>query len=377
MRDHIGTACQNDLNDKEDRRCKKKGKFNRFRDAGEHGGESGGEQKPFGRFFLFRFCGAVHGQGCAGQTEYHENKFTGEVSGGVCTEMRHISGVSQLGKKDILSALYQISGDLHSAAYSGLPERHIEDMVEPKGDQRPFYNTEYQGTPIAGSRHKASQPIDAILDNRPDEIHGDSHKQIYQCGNDRDKTGASEKGEGIGKHDAVEAIVQGGNAKSHQDAAEYAHLQCGNAAYGGDGSGKDIRSGISVLQNFPCDFQYGVYGNMHDKKGDQGRKGSNLLFPVRHTDGDAHGKDQRQVVKDGASDVVHDHQKSVEQSTVSQETLQVIGFNGGGVGEGAAKSQKKPCNGQNGDWQHEASSHSLQNAEYFVFHRVSPPVAKQ
>ena len=99
MRDHIGTACQNDLNDKEDRRCKKKGKFNRFRDAGEHGGESGGEQKPFGRFFLFRFCGAVHGQGCAGQTEYHENKFTGEVSGGVCTEMRHISGVSQLGKR--------------------------------------------------------------------------------------------------------------------------------------------------------------------------------------------------------------------------------------------------------------------------------------
>ena len=58
------------------RRHEQKRKFQRLCDAGEHGCQRRGQQKPSGLFSFARISTAVHGQRCPRQSEDHQRKFS-------------------------------------------------------------------------------------------------------------------------------------------------------------------------------------------------------------------------------------------------------------------------------------------------------------
>ena len=105
----------------------------------------------------------------------------------------------------------------------------------------------------------------------------------------------------------MEAVVQSRYTKAHDDTAEDAHLQGLDAAHGGDGSFQHIRGNGSIGQNLTVDLQHGVDGSIHNEEGNQRGKGGYFFLFVGHTDGYAHGEDQRQVIEHGAAHLIHDN----------------------------------------------------------------------
>ena len=95
--------------------------------------------------------------------------------------------ICQLGEKDILSALHELSRHFHGAAHRCLPEREIEHMMQAERDQRAFDDTEDQRAEISRPCHQAAKRIDPILNKGPEEIHHDPHAHVRDRGNDRDK----------------------------------------------------------------------------------------------------------------------------------------------------------------------------------------------
>ena len=150
----------------------------------------------------------VHGQGRSRQAKDHENKLTGKIPGGIRAEMRHIGRIRQLGKENILASLHHLSGHFHGTAHSRLPKRHVKHMMEPKRNQRPLNQTENQRSHISRSCHQSAQRIDAALDGGPHKIQQNPDNHIHQRRYDRHKPGAAEKGQGIGKLNLMEPVVQ-------------------------------------------------------------------------------------------------------------------------------------------------------------------------
>ena len=105
----------------------------------------------------------------------------------------------------------------------------------------------------------------------------------------------------------MEAVVQSRYTKAHDDTAEDAHLQGLDAAHGGDGSFQHIRRNGSIGQNLTVDLQHGIDGSIHNEEGNQRGKGGYFFLLVGHTDGYAHGEDQRQVIEHGAAHLIHDN----------------------------------------------------------------------
>ena len=138
--------------------------------------------------------------------------------------MRYICGICKLGEKDVLSALYHLACNLHGSANSCLPERHIKYVVKSERDQRTFDNTKDQGSDITAACHKVAQRINTVLDCRPYEIHQDSYKHIYNGGNDGHKSGTTEEGKCVWKHDLMKTVVQSCNTKADDDTAKHTHL---------------------------------------------------------------------------------------------------------------------------------------------------------
>ena len=60
-------------------------------------------------------------------------------------------------------------------------------MVQTKGDQRTFDNTEDQRSQITRSCDQSAQGIDPVLYHWPDKIHQDAHAHIGQRRDDRHK----------------------------------------------------------------------------------------------------------------------------------------------------------------------------------------------
>ena len=139
--------------------------------------------------------------------------------------MCNISRISKLGKENILSTLNHFSGNLHGTTHSSLPERHIKYMMQTKRNQCTLDQTKDQCSHITGSCYQSAQCINTILDYRPYKIQKDSHKHIYNRGNDRYKTGSSKKGKSIWKLYPVESIMQGSYSQSYNNAAKHTHLK--------------------------------------------------------------------------------------------------------------------------------------------------------
>ena len=138
--------------------------------------------------------------------------------------MRYICGICKLGEKDVLSALYHLACNLHGSANGCLPEWHIKYVMKSEGDQRTFDNTEDQSSDITAACYKTAQSINTVLDCRPYEIHQDSHKHIYNGGNDGHKSGTTEEGKCIWKHDLMKTVVQSRNTKADDNTAKHTHL---------------------------------------------------------------------------------------------------------------------------------------------------------
>ena len=78
-----------------------------------------------------------------------------------------------------------------------------------------------------------------------------------------------------------------------------------------------------------------------------------------HTDGNAHGKQQGQVVEHGAAALVHDIQNRVDHRALVDQACQAIGFEHGLIGEGTADPEQQPCHRQQGYGQHKGAAHPL------------------
>ena len=368
VRDHVSRTCENHLHGEKSRRDEEEGKLDGFRDAREHRGQGGGEEEASRELLLFGTRRAVHGESCARQAEDHEDEFAGEIARCVRAEMRDIRR-GELGEEDVLAALDELAVDHHRAADARLPERQIKDVVQSEGDQGAFDDAENQRADIARARHKAAKSEDALLCERPDEVHGDADEEECDGGDDGNEPRAAEEGERVRQHDLVVLVVQPGDAESDDDAAEDAHLERKDAAAWGDRSLKHRGRNGAVGEDLAAELEHGVAGRVHDEEGDHGREGRDLLFRFGHADGDADGEDDRQIAEDGAACTRHDGEERVECRAFAENRSKTVRFYGRGIRKRRADAQEDTGDRQYGDGQHETSPDALEYAENFVFHK--------
>ena len=78
---HVGQTGEDRADDEQHRSHEQEGELQRLGDAGEDGGESGGEEQAAHLLFPLRLGAAVHGQSSSGETEDIEDELTGEAPG--------------------------------------------------------------------------------------------------------------------------------------------------------------------------------------------------------------------------------------------------------------------------------------------------------
>ena len=351
MHEHIGQTGIHTVHGIHNRRNEEEGELQRLGNTGQHGGQGRGKQQAGHDLALLGAGGAVHGQRRARQAENHEYKFAGHETGCFHRELSGRLG-SQFGEEDILRPLHGHAINHGAATHGGLPERHIEHMVQAKGDQRPFDQAIDKGARIPGADHQIAQHTDAGLHNRPDIEHRNAHQQVYRRADDRHKAGTAEEGQHLRQLDFVKAVVQPCHAQPDDDAAKHPHLQRGNPQHGCCGVGRHCFDAAGRID-------HGADGGIHDQIGDGAGQGRDLLFFFGHTDGNAHGKQQGQVVEHGAAALVHDIQNRVDHRALVDQACQAIGFEHGLVGEGTADPEQQPRHRQQGYGQHKGAAHPL------------------
>ena len=281
--------------------------------------------------------------------------------------MRDI-GRSELGEEDVLTALDELAVDHHRSADARLPERQIEDMVQAKGDQSALDDAEDQRADVARARHEAAEREDALLCERPDEVHGDADEEEDDRRDDGHEARAAEERQRVRQHDLVVLVVQPSDADADDDAAEDAHLKRQDTAARRDRAFEHRGCDRTVREDLPADLQHGVARRVHDEEGDHGRKRRDLLLRLRHADGDADGEDDRQVAEDRAARVRHDGEKRVKRRSRAEYGGKAVRLDGRGIRERRAESQEYAGDRQDGNGQHEAASDALEYTENFVFH---------
>ncbi len=113
---------------------------------------------------------------------------------------------------------------------------------------------------------------------------------------------AAEVRQRVRQHDLVVICCKLRFADADDGAAEDAQLKRQYAAAGAIVL-FDRRRDRAVREDLPADLQHGVARRAADEEGDHGRKRRDLLLRLRHADGDADGKDDRQVAEDRAARV--------------------------------------------------------------------------
>ena len=145
-----------------------------------------------------------------------------------------------------------------------------------------------------GARHGVAQRVDTVpWTGLPDEEHGDAHEREHDGGDDGHEARAAEERQRLGKLDLIELVVQRRGSQAHDDAAEGAHLQRGDAEHARGGA-------VDELLDPAGEVDHGRDGRMHDEERHGSRERGDLLLGAGHADGHAHGEDERQVVEDDA-----------------------------------------------------------------------------
>ena len=104
-----------------------------------------------------------------------------------------VSGPASSAKKDILGTFNESAVYKFTTADSGLPERHIENMVEPKRNQGAFQKPVDKIAAVSGHQHQFACIVDQNLDRRPDIEHKNTDADISDCADDRDKMCSAKK----------------------------------------------------------------------------------------------------------------------------------------------------------------------------------------
>ena len=102
-------------------------------------------------------------------------------------------------------------------------------MVEPKRNQGAFQKPVDKSAAVSGHQHQFACIVDQNLDRRPDIEHKNTDADISDCADDRDKMCSAKKRKNPGQFNFVKTVMQCGNAKPDNDAAENTHLQGRNA----------------------------------------------------------------------------------------------------------------------------------------------------
>src|SRR5699024_8328229 len=250
-------------------------------------------------------------------------ELTGHKPGGGNRELGGCLG-GQFRKEDVLGALDGDTVDDSGTAHSGLPEGHIAHMVQAEGDQGTLDEAVKPGAHITGTQHQVAQRTDPRLDHVPDVAHAAAHHQIDGGGDDGHEAGAAKEGPHLGQLGLIEAVVQCRHAQTYDDTAEDAHLQGGDAQHGGGGvGGHGLHAAGGV--------DHGADGGVHDQVGNGTGESSDFLLFFGHTDGDAHGEEQGQVVEHGAAALVHDVQHRVDHGALVDDAGQAVSLQHGFV----------------------------------------------
>ena len=130
--------------------------------------------------------------------------------------------------------------------------------------------------------------------NRPDVEHGDAHQQVDGGADDGDKAGAAEEGEHLGQLDLIEPVVEGGYTQAHDDTAEDAHLQGGDAQHRGGGVGGH---GVHTA----CGIDHGADGGVHHQVGDGADRAATSFSFLAMPMATPMANQQGQVIEDGAA----------------------------------------------------------------------------
>ena len=109
-------------------------------------------------------------------------------------------------------------------AYTSLPERHIEDMMQTKRNQCTFDTAIQERSCITGSLNQTAQCINAILNNRPYDKQNCTSDNTKHHADNRYKAGACEEGQCVRQLGFIELITQHCCNNTGNDAAEYTHL---------------------------------------------------------------------------------------------------------------------------------------------------------
>ena len=318
MAQHIGQAGKHGADAEEHGGHKEEGKLQGLGDAGEDGGESGGQQQAADLLFPLRLGTAVHGQSSSGEAEDIQHKLTGEAPGARGGEVGD-GGIGQLGEEDVLSAGDHGAGHLHGTAHGSLPEGEIEHVVQAEGDEQALDEAKEEGAEVARTVHQHAKGVDAGLNGLPDKEHQNAHQSKDQGADDGHKAGAAEEGESRGQLHLIKAVMQGGDAKAHDDAAEGAHLQGGDAQHRGGGA-------LQQVFRSAGEGDHGRDARVHHQEGDSGGQGGHLFFLAGHADGHADGEDQGQVVKDDAAAAVQHGKNEIGDGARPHEGQQAVGL---------------------------------------------------
>ncbi len=225
-------------------------------------------------------------------------------------------------------------------------------MVQSERDKCTLQNTVYPCSRIARIQNQHPKLGNAELYKRPEEEHDDTDNKIHNSADYRDKSCAAEERKHLRELDIVKPVVQRRNAQANYDTAEYAHLQRCDAEHRCSGV---CRHGFSSAV---CHYQ-NAYCGVHNKIGDSARKRRDLFFLFRHAYCDAHRKQQRQVVENGASCFAHDVENSIQYSALIYYAAEIVCFNGSRICKRAAYSKQKSRHGQQRYRKHERTSDAL------------------
>ena len=184
----------------------------------------------------------------------------------------------------------QLSADFHRSAKPRLPERKIKYVMQSERNQCTLHQTVQPGSRVTRLQHNAAYRVDSLLNDRPDKKHQNPDNRKRQSADNRYKPRAPEKGQNLRQLDLIKPIVQGSDAKSDNDTAKYTHLKR---------SDSDNRCRRAFQHGFrsPMVYDHRADRRMHNKKCNCRRQCRNFFFFLCHSDGYAHGKNNRQVPK--------------------------------------------------------------------------------
>ena len=110
---------------------------------------------------------------------------------------------------------------------------------------------------------------------------------------------------------------------------------------------------------------------MHDKECDERCKCRHFLFFFCHADRHADRKDQRQIVKNRASHLIHQDKQRVKKCSCTKQPFQMIRCDRRFICKRAAQSKQQAGSRKDRDRQHKTPPDSLKHLKNSVFHVIS------